>query len=161
MGSVHGGGEERSRGLRYSSTAMCELNSDEVGQGLLARSVIAGFTDDKLVLNELNQIFTPVTKWDSPPRFLKRPGGYEGEGGEAVPAAAGSPRRWQAALPAPRSLGATVPVRQALWTTKGRALATWRNKKEGQKRLCQLTGCVWTRLVGWGAGPSEGVVCFN
>lgn len=31
VGSVHGGGEERSRGLRYGSTAACELNSDELG----------------------------------------------------------------------------------------------------------------------------------
>lgn len=75
MGSVHGGGKERCRGLRYGSMAACELNSDELGQGLLTRFVTAGFPDDKSSLDELNRIFTPVTKWGSPPLSLKRPGG--------------------------------------------------------------------------------------
>lgn len=44
---------------------------------------------------------------------------------------------------------------------KGREVATWRNEKEGQKGLCRLMGCVWSRLVGWRAGSSEGVVCLN
>lgn len=46
MGSVRGGDEERSCGLRYGSTATCELNSDELGRGLLTRFVTAGFAGD-------------------------------------------------------------------------------------------------------------------
>lgn len=45
------------------------------GRDLLTRSINAVFTDDKLVLSELNQIFTPVTKWDCPPLSPERPGG--------------------------------------------------------------------------------------
>ena len=55
VGSVHGGDEERSRGLQYGSKATYELNLGKLGRGLLSRFVSTGFTADKLVLNELNQ----------------------------------------------------------------------------------------------------------
>lgn len=73
--------------------------------------VITVFTDDKLVLSELNQIFAPVTKLDLPALSLKRPGGYEGEGYRAVLGVTCSPLRPQAALPAPGSLCTTRPAR--------------------------------------------------
>lgn len=84
-----------------------------MGQGLLTVFVITVFTDDKLVLNELNQIFGPVTKLDLPSLSLKRPRGYEEEGHHAFLVVVGSPQRQQASLPVPRSLCTTRPVRWA------------------------------------------------
>lgn len=65
-------------GCGNGTATTCELSSDELGQRLLTRSVMAGFSDDKLVLSEPNQTFTSVIKWDSWRVSLERTGWSEG-----------------------------------------------------------------------------------
>lgn len=155
MGSVLGGGKERSCALWQGGTAACEL-----WQGLHPGFVDAAFTGDRLVLNKLNQIFTPVTRWDSPLWSLMKAGGHK----EKVPMLCGLP--W---VLGGYSLGAAVPGCMDQEKERSGNLEAEGGGVEGflsAHGVCRdtpskLGGRLFVGLALWGAGSLERLASFK